>query len=132
MNWYLKVIKEHYLDFKGRARRQEYWMFVLISTIISITLTLIDNFAGLMYASSGLLSSVYSLLVLIPYIAVTVRRLHDAGKSGWYYLLVLLPIIGWIWLIVLLCKDSEHGVNKWGDNPKGIGNDSVIDQIGAE
>lgn len=132
MNWYLKVIKEHYLDFKGRARRQEYWMFVLISTIISLTLTLIDNFAGLMYASSGLLSSVYGLLVSIPSLAVTVRRLHDAGKSGWYYLLILLPIIGWIWIIVLLCKDSEHGANKWGENPKGIGNDSVIDQIGTE
>ncbi len=132
MNWYLKVLKEHYLDFKGRARRQEYWMFILINTIISIVLAVLDQTIGLTYGGNGILGTVYGLIVLLPALGVTVRRLHDAGKSGWYYLLILLPIIGWIWLIVLFCKDSEHGANKWGNNPKEIGNDVAIESIGTE
>ncbi|PNW27048.1 DUF805 domain-containing protein [Formosa algae] len=130
MNWYLKVIKEHYADFKGRARRQEYWMFVLINTAISWSLAILDYFVG-----SGIFSAIsglYSLAVFIPGLAVSVRRLHDIGKSGWFLLLIFLPIIGWIWLIVLMATDSEHGPNAWGDNPKGMGNNNVIDTIGTE
>lgn len=129
MNWYLKVLRE-YFNFDGRARRKEYWMFILFNIIISWGLQ------GLSYAlgSSGLyfLALIYGLLVMIPGLAVTVRRLHDAGYSGWYVLVLLIPIIGAIWLIVLTCLDSEDGVNKWGENPKGIGNDSTINQIGRE
>ncbi|GGP84363.1 hypothetical protein GCM10009410_17250 [Shewanella ulleungensis] len=85
MDWYLKVLKQ-YFDFKGRARRKEYWMFVLINTIFSVLLTLVDMGTGL-YSDiygTGLLSSLYSLAVLIPSIAVSVRRLHDTDHSGWW------------------------------------------------
>ena len=130
MNWYLKVLKEHYLDFNGRARRKEYWMFVLINALISWSFSLLDLAIG--SNVFFLLSVVYSLLVVIPSLAVTVRRLHDVGKSGWFYLLIFLPIIGWIWLLVLFCTDSEHGPNKWGENPKEIGNPDELDQLGKE
>ena len=129
MNWYLKVLKQ-YADFNGRSRRKEYWMFVLINLIISWSLAILDNVFG-----TGLftvISTIYSLVVLVPGLAVSVRRLHDIGKSGWYYLLVLLPIIGWIWLIVLFATDSEVGPNKWGQNPKEAGDDTNIDLIGTE
>lgn len=134
MNWYLKVLKEHYADFKGRARREEYWMFVLFNIIVSFVIVLV--FAGIGIATEvpeiiGL-SYIYYLAILIPSIAVVVRRLHDAGKSGWYYFISLIPIVGFIWLLVLLCTDSENGPNKWGDNPKGIGNDGTINKIGSE
>ena len=134
MNWYLKVLKEHYADFKGRARREEYWMFVLFNIIVSFVIVLV--FAGIGIAIEvpeiiGL-SYIYYLAILIPSISVVVRRLHDAGKSGWYYFISLIPIVGFIWLLVLLCTDSENGPNKWGDNPKGIGNDGTINKIGSE
>ena len=120
MNWYLKVLKEHYADFKGRARRKEYWMFFLINIIISFVIGLI---AGLV--ETPVIGSIYSLAVFIPGIAVAVRRTHDAGKSGWF---VLVPFYN----IYLLCIDSENGANKWGENPKGIGNNAAINQIGQE
>ena len=133
MNWYLKVVKDHYFDFKGRARRTEFWMFILITTIISIVLAVVDNLLNLNFGdadNSGILESIYSLLIFIPSLAVSVRRLHDVGKSGWYLLLWLLPIIGWIWLLVLYCMEGENQPNKWGDNPKGTGNHKEIDFIG--
>jgi len=129
MNWYLKVLKQ-YADFSGRARRQEYWMFVLINAIISWSFTLLDNLAGVTIFTT--LSYFYTLAVLIPGLAVAVRRLHDIGKSGWWYLLILLPIVGWIWLIVLFATEGESRPNNWGENPKGMGNDTAIDQIGRE
>ena len=92
MNWYLKVLKDHYLDFSGRARRTEYWMFTLINLLISWGFSLLDIVAETTIFT--LISTIYSLLVIIPGLAVSVRRLHDVGKSGWYYLLILLPIIG--------------------------------------
>jgi uncharacterized membrane protein YhaH (DUF805 family) len=130
MNWYLKVLKEHYADFSGRARRKEYWMFVLINLIISWSLSLIDYFSGTTIFS--VISLVYSLIVLVPSLGVAVRRLHDVGKSGWYYLLIFLPIIGWIWLLVLFVTEGEQQSNKWGENPKNEGNNSEINQIGIE
>jgi len=129
MNWYLKVLKQ-YADFNGRSRRKEYWMFVLINLIISWSLALLDYAAGTSIFS--IVSTIYSLAIFVPALAVSVRRLHDIGKSGWYYLLVLLPIIGWIWLIVLFATDSEAGPNKWDQNPKEAGNDTNIDLIGTE
>lgn len=134
MNWYLKVVRDHYLDFKGRARRQEYWMFVLINILISIALGVIDGVLGLNFGEdgNGFLSTIYGLIVFLPSLAVTVRRLHDYGKSGWWYLLILLPIIGWIILFIWLCKEGENGQNQWGPNPKGVGNLLEIDSIGIE
>lgn len=129
MNWYLKVINQ-YFDFSGRARRKEYWYFTLFSVIISWTLSSIDMLFGIYVFS--IISIIYSLLVFIPSFAVLVRRLHDIGKSGWYFFLLFIPLIGWIWLLVLLCMEGEQKPNKWGENPKGIGNDKLIDQIGLE
>lgn len=106
---------KQYADFNGRARRTEYWMFVLFNIIFSAIAGIIDTIIG-----TNLLNVIYSLAVLIPGIAVAVRRLHDIGKSGWYYLLVLIPIVGFIILIVWFCKDSETGANSWGPNPKEI------------
>ena len=122
MNWYLKVLKQ-YADFKGRARRQEYWMFFLFNMIISISFTVLAIVTGISTLAS--LGSIYSLAVLIPGIAVAVRRVHDTGKSGWF---ILIPLYN----LYLMFIDSTPGPNEYGENPKGIGNDTSIDQIGTE
>ena len=114
MDWYLKVLK-NYTVFKGRARRKEYWMFVLVNVVISIILSLIEAFADPM---EGVLTGIYSLLILLPCLAVGVRRLHDTGRSGWWLLLALIPIIGTIILIVFYCQDSKPDENQYGLNPK--------------
>jgi len=120
MEWYIKVIKQ-FKDFKTRARRKEYWMFTLFSIIISGILTLIDTNLGTeVNNGTGLFNGIYSLLVLVPSLAVGVRRLHDVGKSGWMLLVALIPLIGAIWLLILFCKDSQPQENKWGANPKEI------------
>lgn len=114
MNWYLKCWKQ-YADFTGRARRTEYWMFALVNFGIALLLELILGFTFLYF-----LTYVYSLAIFIPSLAVCVRRLHDIGRSGWWYLIGLIPVIGWILLIVWFCTDSQPGANKWGPNPKGF------------
>lgn len=108
MNWYLEVLKK-YAVFEGRARRKEYWFFFLFNITISIVLELVGIMA---------LQLVYGLGVLIPSIAVSVRRLHDIGKSGWLLLIGLIPLIGFIVLIVFAVKDSQPGDNEYGPNPK--------------
>ena len=115
MEWYLKVMKQ-YADFNGRARRKEYWMFVLFNFIASFILGAVDAAVG----SSGALAGIYALAVFIPSLAVGVRRLHDTGKSGWMLLVAFIPVIGFIWLIVLLVMDSTPGENQYGANPKEI------------
>jgi uncharacterized membrane protein YhaH (DUF805 family) len=114
MNWYLEVLKK-YAVVSGRARRSEYWYFVLFNLIILIILTIID------YAiNSAILSTIYNLAVLIPSIAVGVRRLHDTNRTGWWLLIGLIPIIGWIVLIIFMVQDSQKGENQYGPNPKGV------------
>ena len=119
MNWYLHVLK-NYATFAGRARRKEYWMFFLISALISIVLTLLDILLGTYSVEyeAGLFSGLYSLLILIPSIAVVVRRLHDTDRSGWWILISLIPLIGVIVLFVFMCLDSQPGTNRFGANPK--------------
>jgi uncharacterized membrane protein YhaH (DUF805 family) len=119
MNWYLKVLKQ-YADFSGRARRKEYWMFTLFNIIFIIVAMTLDNILGLTVGELpyGVFYVLYALAVLIPGIAVTVRRLHDVGKSGWDFLIVLIPLIGAIWLLVLMVTDSNPGENQYGQNPK--------------
>ena len=118
MNWYLTTLKK-YAVFSGRSRRKEYWMFCLFSVIFTIATMVLDwvlgSTVGIGY---GLIYGLYSLGVLIPSIAVSVRRLHDVGKSGWFLLISLIPIIGAISLIILVCSDSEAGETKYGPNPK--------------
>lgn len=120
MNWYLKVL-QNYAVFTGRARRKEYWMFLLVNVVVSIFLSLIDS---AMFRTPvegvGPLYGIYVLAVLIPSIAVTIRRLHDIGKSGWYLLIGFIPLIGGIWLLVLTCLDGQPGNNQYGPNPKTI------------
>ena len=114
MNWYLDVLKK-YTVFTGRARRKEYWMFVLFHVIIIIALSLVEAIVG----GPGILGSLYVLAVLIPSLAVGVRRLHDTGRSGWWLLIGLVPLIGTIVLIVFFVADSQPGTNQYGPNPKG-------------
>lgn len=122
MYWYLKVLHQ-YVDFSGRARRKEYWMFFLVNFLFSLLAMAIDNLLGTtMYLRGmelpyGFFYIVYGLFVLLPNLAVVVRRLHDTGKSGWYLLLSFIPIVGMI-LIIFLLMDSEPETNKWGPNPK--------------
>ena len=115
MNWYLKVLK-NYACFDGRARRTEYWMFVLFNVLFSIVLVIIDGVA----LKNGLpvLQTLYALAVLIPTIAVGIRRLHDQDKSGWLFLLIFIPILGSLALLILFCLDGTSGDNKYGQDPK--------------
>ena len=119
MNWYLHVLK-NYATFSGRARRKEYWMFFLFNVLISLGLGVLDVVAGTYSVEyeTGFFSGLYSLLVLIPSIAVSVRRLHDTNRSGWWVVISLIPIIGVLVLFVFTCLDSQPGTNRFGVNPK--------------
>ncbi|OGU23055.1 MAG: hypothetical protein A2580_08185 [Hydrogenophilales bacterium RIFOXYD1_FULL_62_11] len=121
MDWYLGVLKQ-YAVFKGRARRKEYWFFILFNLIASLLLTLVDFMTGSLDAElgMGLLSGLYSLAILIPSLAVTVRRLHDTGRTGWWLLVGLIPLIGAIVLLVFMLLDSQPNDNEYGANPKGV------------
>ncbi|SHF65231.1 Uncharacterized membrane protein YhaH, DUF805 family [Mariniphaga anaerophila] len=113
MKWYLKVLNQ-YADFNGRARRQEYWMFVVFNIIFSAAAGAIDSILGTYMVFAG----IYALALLIPALAVSVRRLHDIGKSGWMLLIVLIPAIGAIWLIILMATEGQSTNNQYGANPK--------------
>ena len=117
MNWYLKCWKQ-YADFSGRARRKEYWIFSLINNIIIFFLYILQIVT--IESTLPIILFLYAMAVFLPGLAVNIRRLHDIGKSGWWYLIYLIPIIGAIWLTVLMCLDSEPGENQWGENPKEI------------
>jgi len=121
MDWYVKVLTQ-YADFNGRARRTEYWVFFVFNIALSGTAMLLDKVFEIVISEIGYgpLFLLYALSMLIPAIAVGVRRLHDVGKSGWMLLIALIPIIGTIWVLVLLLLDSNPGVNEYGENPKGI------------
>lgn len=119
MEWYLKCWQQ-YADFSGRARRKEYWMFALFNSIFALSAVILDNILGLTIGWSfyGVIYILYILAVFVPGLAVSVRRMHDIGKSGWMILIVFIPIIGSIWLLILCCFDSQAGENRYGVNPK--------------
>jgi uncharacterized membrane protein YhaH (DUF805 family) len=118
MQWYTDVIKK-YVVFSGRARRKEFWMFVLFNVIISIILGFIDRLIGTDYGrGNGVLGTIYSLAVLLPSLGVTWRRLHDTNRSGWWILIGLIPIIGWIVLLVFYIQEGNAGDNQYGPDPK--------------
>jgi len=121
MNWYIAVLK-NYAGFSGRARRKEYWMFTLFNIIFLTVAMILDMLLGTEFGLGvyGLFYMLYSLAVIIPGLAVSVRRLHDIGKSGWMLLIVLIPIIGWIWLLFLMVTDSNPGENQYGPYPPEI------------
>ncbi len=123
MEWYLKVLRDNFANFEGRARRKEYWMFALFNMlfIIAIYVLLIIGIiseSGAISTVAGLLLSVYVLALLVPSIAVVVRRLHDQDKSGTWYFIAFIPIIGGIWLLVLMATEGTNGPNQYGEDPK--------------
>ncbi|MDA3861692.1 MAG: DUF805 domain-containing protein [Melioribacteraceae bacterium] len=113
MSWFLAVVK-NYAGFSGRARRKEYWMFQLFNILFLIVAVVLD----FVLETYFVLTSLYSLALIIPSLAVTVRRLHDTGKSGWMMFISFIPIIGTIWLLFFLVTDSNFGENQYGQNPK--------------
>lgn len=117
MNYFISALKK-YAVFNGRARRAEYWNFTLFSVLISLVLAILETSSGV--GEDGYLSGLFNLAILIPSIGVTVRRLHDINKSGWFILLSFIPIIGWILMIVWLLTKGDEGVNKYGPNPKTV------------
>ena len=119
MYWYLEVLKK-YAVFSGRARRREYWFFFLFNALISLALASIDNSMGMLDASVGLgvLGGLYTLAVMLPSVTVGVRRLHDTGRSGWWILMSLVPIVGAIVLVIFLATSGQEGDNQFGPDPK--------------
>ena len=113
MNWYISVLKQ-YAVFSGRARRTEYWMFVLCNVIVMLLLGMVDKLIG---GDNELISSIYSLAVLLPSLAVAARRLHDTDRSAWWLLLGLIPIIGTLVLIYFMVCNGQQGPNRFGDDP---------------
>lgn len=118
MNWFIAALKK-YAEFSGRARRSEYWYFTLFYLLIYIGLIIVDSIVGLTGDTGvGILSALFALGMLIPSLAVSVRRLHDTDRSGWWLLIAFLPIVGAIVLLVFMVQDSQAGENRFGPNPK--------------
>lgn len=123
MNWFFDAIKNRYADFDGRASRQEFWMFNLFYLLFVIAISLLIIPFGNSETGSNIIFgiiAVYSLGLAIPIWAVTVRRLHDIGLSGWWSLLSFIPYLGTVVLLIMCCMDSKPGSNKYGNNPKGL------------
>lgn len=120
MNWYLEALRK-YATFEGRARRKEYWFFILFNVLAVVVLGIIDVVLGTSSkeAGLGLLSGIYLLAVLLPALAVTVRRLHDTDRSGWWILIEFIPLIGGLVLLIFTLLDSTPGSNRFGPSPKG-------------
>ena len=112
MNWYLKVMRE-YFNVNGRARRTEYWMYLLVYVGIVIVAGVLDALLN-----SQLISGLVALAHLIPTITVGVRRLHDIGRSGWWLLVALIPLIGWLIALYWAVKEGDAHDNAYGANPK--------------
>lgn len=122
MNWYLKALKQ-YADFSTRARRKEYWMYVLFNFLSMITALILSVVLGMYVARflGWIFNFIYLAIVLgtlVPSLAVAVRRLHDTNRSGYWIFIGLVPIIGGIWLLVLLCTEGTSGENDYGPDPK--------------
>ena len=108
MHYFINAITKHYADFSGRARRKEFWMFVLFSVVAGLIAGVIDGVLGTTFGTAtSVLGSLVSLALFLPGLAVTIRRLHDVGKSGWFYLIALVPLVGGIWLLVLFCALTD-------------------------
>lgn len=130
-DWYKKVVFQNYANFSGRARRSEYWYFTLCNFLIMLPLYLLmggivvalrntESLAMMGSILSGGIITLYALAIFIPSLAVAIRRLHDVGRSGWNYLLILIPLVGPIIILVWMFTDSQPGPNKWGPNPKDV------------
>lgn len=120
VNWYKVVVTERYVQFSGRAMRSEFWSFALVNFGISLVLAVVDAILGTNGNGLGVIGGLYSLAVFLPSIAVSIRRLHDTNRSGWWLLIGLIPLIGWVILIIFYVQDSDAGENQYGPNPKGM------------
>lgn len=108
LHWFLDPLKYHYADFDGRASREQFWMYIIGTLLVMAALTLLG---------SGLLIGLVSLGLFVPNLAITARRLHDVDKSGWWMFITLIPLAGWIILIVFLAQSGQSGDNRFGTNP---------------
>jgi uncharacterized membrane protein YhaH (DUF805 family) len=126
MKYYIDALK-NYANFSGRADRQQYWMFFLFNVIFAIVASILDRVLGLSFHMNGIslgygwIYLLYALFVLIPGLSAGVRRLHDIDKSGWMLLVVLIPLAGAIWILVLLCTEGTRGANKYGEPRSAVG-----------
>jgi uncharacterized membrane protein YhaH (DUF805 family) len=112
MNWFVDVVKK-YAVFNGRARRKEYWMYTLIYMVIAIVLSVVD----LAVLGTNILVPILTVALFLPSLGVTIRRLHDTDRSGWWVFISIVPLVGLIVMLVFLCADSKDA-NKYGPNPK--------------
>ena len=117
MNYY-SICLSKFADFSGRARRREYWTFALVNCLIAMLLLILGLAFGEDSPASNIMVTIFYLIMLVPNLSVSVRRLHDIGKSGWYMFLSLIPLIGGLFLLVWALMDSEPGENQYGKNPK--------------
>ena len=121
MDWYLDILKNHYADFDGRARRREYWMFTLVNFGVYVAIAVLSAIVGAVSDTLGMLVMliyvVFALAVMVPSIAVAVRRLHDTGKTGWLLLIGLIPLVGLV-LIYFMIVEGDPGPNEYGPDPK--------------
>jgi len=115
MQWYLQVLR-NYTQFNGRSRRSEYWHFMLVNLIVAVVLGFTDGVLRKIIGF-GMFGLVYGLAVLVPGIAVSIRRLHDTDRSGWWLLLAFVPLVGLV-LLWFMAQDSDAGTNRYGQNPK--------------
>ncbi len=119
MAWFLYTLRR-YNDFRGRSRRCEYWFFVLIYILLAIGAHFLDSIFGFADVGDfyGPIYGLYVIIMLLPTIAVAVRRLHDIEKSGWWLLIGFIPILGWIWLLIYFLRVGTYGDNEYGPDPK--------------
>lgn len=117
MNYY-SICLSKFADFSGRARRREYWTFALVNCLIAMLLLILGLAFGEDSPASNIMVTIFYLIMLVPNLSVSVRRLHDIGKSGWYMFLSLIPLIGGLILLIWSLMDSEPGENQYGKNPK--------------
>lgn len=115
----VRSVLSQYATFSGRARRSEYWFFYLAIVIVSVVASILDLIIGMQ-----ILGWIVAAATIVPSISASARRLHDTGRSGWWQLIGIIPVIGWILLIVWLATDSNPGDNQYGPNPKGAGLDA--------
>ena len=120
MSWFFKVYA-NYANFRGRASRSEYWYFILFYLIVFFILAFIDGIIVLYSMNGiGLLSGIFALASFIPMLALLIRRIHDTGNTGWWWLISFVPVIGFFVILFFALKDSEEGTNEYGANPKGV------------
>ena len=118
MDLVIQCVTKKYVNFTERSRRKEYWLYTLCYTIVYTIISYIDISVGTVSATGiGTLSTIFAIALLLPSLGVLVRRLHDTNRSGWWVLILLIPLVGMIWMIVLLCLQGTSGQNRFGEDP---------------